>query len=552
VRATRGSVRSRHRETSHVILGSSMATLGDRSGEGLRLAELLAALSLATDVAHQVPAESALKDALLSVAFARHLGLPEADLSDVYYLALLYHLGCTAAAEEQGRVSGGDDGSVRRGFSEPDFTDNMQIFRLAVRELANTLPAADRVRAVGSFMTAGKDFMLAAHDATCEAAARLAERLGVGANVSQALNQVFARWDGKMFPTPPAEGVSVIARITHLVHVAQIYAIVGGPAAAAEVVRKRRGSEFDPKLADTFVGICPDLFKDLGAGSVWEQTLDAEPAPYRLVPRAHLDEVTLTIADFTDIKSPFTLGHSRRVSQLAEAAGSTMGLSATDLQLLRQSAHVHDLGNVSVPQRVWMKNGLLNRPEKEAVRLHTYQTERILSASRSLQPIGAVAGLHHERLDGSGYHRGAPAASLPQTARVLAAAEVFESLLEERSWRPALTRDQATDQLAQSASSGGLDRVAVRALLEASGEHIGRRRVAWPSGLTDREVEVLRLLASGRANRAIAKTLSVSQATVHTHTINIYSKTGVHSRGGIALYAVEHDLTPLTKDQPNG
>jgi HD-GYP domain-containing protein (c-di-GMP phosphodiesterase class II) len=470
----------------------------------------------------------------------------------VYYLALLYHLGCTAAAEEQGRVSGGDDGSVRRGFSEPDFTNNMQILRLALSELANTLPAAERVRAVVSFMTAGKDFMLAAHDAICEAAARLAERLGVGPNVSQALNEVFARWDGKMFPLPPAEGVSLIARITHIVHVAQIHANVGGPAAAAQVVRKRKGGEFDPTLADAFVGICPELFRGLGEGSLWEQALEAEPQPHRLVPQAHLDEVTLTFADFTDIKSPFTLGHSRRVSQLAEVAGSTMGLPAKDLQLLRQSAHVHDLGNVSVPQRVWMKDGPLNRPEQEAVRLHAYQTERILSASRSLQPIGAVAGLHHERLDGSGYHRGAAAASLPQVARVLAAAEVYEALLEERSWRPAFAAADAADLLAQVASSGALDRGAVRAVLEAGGQRPGPRRVAWPAGLTDREVEVLRLLAAGRSNRAIALDLKVSEGTVHTHTINIYGKTGVHSRGGIALFAVEHDLAQLTKDLPNG
>jgi response regulator RpfG family c-di-GMP phosphodiesterase/DNA-binding CsgD family transcriptional regulator len=520
-------------------------------GGGLRLAELLAALSLATDLAHQVPAESALKDALLSVAFARHLGLAGSDLSDVYYLALLYHLGCSGAAQEQGRVSGGDDGSVRRGFSEPDFTDNLQILRLALTELANSLPAADRVKAVATFMTAGKDFMVGAHNAVCETSARLAERLGAGRKVSKALLEVYARWDGKMFPLPPAEGVSLIARITHLVHVAQYYAIVGGPDAAARVVRKRRGGEFDPTLADAFVAICPELFRHIGEGSVWDQALEAEPQPHRLVLQAHLDEVTLTIADFTDIKSPFTLGHSRRVSQLAEAAGARLGLNAKDLESLRQSGYVHDLGNVSVPQRVWMKDGPLNRPEKEAVRLHAYHTERILSASRSLQPLGAVAGVHHERLDGSGYHRGISAASLPQTARVLAAAEVYEALLEDRSWRPAFNEAVAADKLVEQVTSGGLDRAAVLAVLEAGGHRPKRHRVAWPSGLTDREVDVLRQLAAAHSNRAIASALHVSEATVHTHTISIYDKTGVHSRAGIALFALEHDLLAGPKDQPN-
>ncbi len=526
---------------------------GDRDvGGGLRLAELLGALSLATDLAHQVPPETALKDALLSVAFARHLGFSGQELSDVYYLALVSHLGCTSYAEEQGEVSAGDDGSMRRAFAEADYTDRLQLVRLAFAELASRSGPLDRLRALASFMGAGQGFMLAGYTAICEAAARLGERLGVGPKVSQALNEVAARWDGKMFRLPPGEGISRIARLTHLIRVAQIHALGRGPAGAAEVVRKRRGGEFDPKLADAFLEIYPDLFASLSEGSVWDRTLDAEPRPHRLVPESHLEELTLAIADFTDIKSPFTLGHSRRVGALAEAAGGCQGLKARDLQLLRLGGHVHDLGSVSVPQRVWTKDGRLNRPELEAVRLHTYHTERILSSSRSLQPLGALAGFHHERLDGSGYHRGAGAASQSQAARILAAAEVYQALAEQRSWRPAFTRVNSANLLAEQVAAGVLDRVAVRAVLEAAGQRPGARRVGWPSGLTDREVDVLRLLAVGRSNRAIARALSVSEATVRTHALNIYGKTGVHSRAGIGLFAIEHDLITVPKDQPNG
>ena len=521
--------------------------MGQRGvGEGLRLAELLAALSLATDLAHQVPAESALKDALLSVAFAQHLGLAESDLSDVYYLALLYHLGCTSATEEQGRVSGGDDISMRRAFSEPDFADNGQILRLALSEVGSNLPVPDRLMALARFMTAGRDFMLGAHNAICEASGLMAERLGAGHNVSKALLEVFARWDGKVFPLPPAEGVSLIARITHLVHVAQVHSIVGGPGAAARVVRKRKGGEFDPTLADAFVAICPELFSRIGEGSVWDQALDAEPRPHRLVPQSHLDDVTLTIADFTDIKTPFTLGHSRHVSQVAEAAGTSLGMGEKDLQSLRQASHVHDLGNVSVAQRVWMKHGQLNRPEHDAVRLHAYHTERILSASRSLRPLGSLAGVHHERLDGSGYHRGIGAASLTLPARILAAAEVYQALLEKRSWRPAFAATEAARLLLELSNSGALDRRAVDAVLEAAGQLPARRRATWPASLTDREVEVLRLMAALHSNREIARLLHVTEGTVHTHTINIYAKTNVHTRAGIALFAMEHDLIHTT------
>jgi DNA-binding NarL/FixJ family response regulator len=183
---------------------------------------------------------------------------------------------------------------------------------------------------------------------------------------------------------------------------------------------------------------------------------------------------------------------------------------------------------------------------------HTgYQTERILAYSRSLEPLGALAGFHHERLDGSGYHRAAAAASQAQAVRVLAAAEVYQSLLEERSWRPALTQTNSAKLLAEQAVAGALDRAAVRAVLQAAGERPGPRSVGWPSGLTDREVDVLRLLAAGRSNQAIARALSVSEATVRTHALNIYGKTGVHSRAGIGLFAIEHDLVTVPRDPSN-
>ncbi len=529
-----------------------VAPVKREASRGHRLAELLGALSLATDLAHQVPLETSLKDALLSVSFGRHLGLTGEELSDVYYLALVSHLGCTAYAEEQARVSAGEDASMRRTFFDADYMDRLQILRLAFTELASQSPPLERLKALASFMAAGTGFMLAGSAAMCETAIYLAERLALSPNVTKALNEVVARWDGKLFPQPPGEGISLISRLTHLIRVAQIHAVGEGPSGAAEVVSKRAGRELDPRLADAFLEVYPELFACLTDGSVWDQALDAEPQPHRLVPESRIEGLTLALADFTDIKTPYTLGHSRRVGALAEAAGSSMGLSSDDLQILRRAGHVHDLGIVSVPQRVWTKKGPLNRPELEGVQLHTYHTERVLSYCRILEPLGAVAGFHHERLDGSGYHRGAGAASQSRLARILAAAEVYQSLLEERSWRPAHTASRSASILTEQVAAGSLDRASVMAVLEAGGHRVGPRRVGWPAGLTDREVDVLRLLAAGRSNRAIARMLSVSEATVRTHALNIYGKTGVHTRAGIGLFAIEHDLVAVLKDQPNG
>jgi ATP/maltotriose-dependent transcriptional regulator MalT len=165
-----------------------------------------------------------------------------------------------------------------------------------------------------------------------------------------------------------------------------------------------------------------------------------------------------------------------------------------------------------------------------------------------LRACGEVAGLHHERIDGSGYHRGLPAAALPLGARLLVAAEVYQSMTEDRSWRSGLDPTNAAGELRREVSAGQLDRRAVDAVLAAAGHPSkpGRAARAWPSGLTDREVEVLRLLARGHSNKQIANALHVSQATVHTHVINVYGKIEVNTRAGATLFALENDLIQVS------
>jgi ATP/maltotriose-dependent transcriptional regulator MalT len=181
--------------------------------------------------------------------------------------------------------------------------------------------------------------------------------------------------------------------------------------------------------------------------------------------------------------------------------------------------------------------------------MHPYHTQRILSLAAPLRSAASVAGLHHERLDGSGYHRGLGAAAVPLSARVLAVAEVYESMMEQRAWRPACTPKEATRQLRDEVAAGRLDARAVDAVLVAAGQPrpTGRTSRTWPAGLTDREVEVLRAVTRGLANKQIARELHVSQATVHTHVINLYAKIAVNTRAGATLFAFEHDLI----DPPN-
>jgi HD-GYP domain-containing protein (c-di-GMP phosphodiesterase class II) len=525
-----------------------MDTSTSRPGGVVRLAELLAAVSLATDLADDSPFESALGDALTSLRLARLAGLKGEDLTDVYYFALLYHLGCTASADRQAQVSAGDDVSSRRWFSEADYTDRGELLRLAATRVARDWGPLARAQAVAGLLTAPKDLIVEAYAAICEVGARLGERLGAGPRVTEALQHAYARWDGAVFfLLPRGEGIPLLARLVHLVHVAQTFHRLGGQAAADDVVRARRGTEFDPGLSDLWLAQSAELLRPLGAESIWEAALAAEPEPQRLVPRSHIDSVTAALADFVDLKAAHTVGHSTRVAELAAAVAVALGLAEGERADIRRAAQVHDLGCVSVPNRIWAKRGPLNRAEWERVRLHAYQSQRVLIVAEPLRRAGELAGMHHERLDGSGYHSGLPAAAIPLPARVLAVAEAYQSMIEERSWRPALTSAEAARELSEDARAGRLDRRVCEAILEVAGGGRTSRRQSrnWPAGLTDREVEVLRLVARGWSNKQIARELHVSVGTVHTHVINVYGKIGVNTRAGAALFALEHDLIQL-------
>jgi HD-GYP domain-containing protein (c-di-GMP phosphodiesterase class II) len=195
-----------------------------------------------------------------------------------------------------------------------------------------------------------------------------------------------------------------------------------------------------------------------------------------------------------------------------------------------------------VPNGVWDKPGALSGGEWERVRLHPYYTERVLERSPPLAPLAALAGSHHERLDGSGYHRGAMAAQLGVGARLLAAADAYDAMTHDRPHRLAMPPAAARTELGDIVRAGALEKRAVDAVLEAAGAASLEVHQGHPAGLSDREVEVLRLIARGRTNKEIAKALQITEKTAGHHVEHIYAKAGVSTRVGAALFAMRHDL----------
>jgi HD-GYP domain-containing protein (c-di-GMP phosphodiesterase class II) len=378
--------------------------------------------------------------------------------------------------------------------------------------------------------------------ANCEVAARSAERLGLGAAVAGPLYQIFERWDGHGVPAGLAgERVALASRLANVVHCALLAQEVGGAELGEEVVRQRAGSWLDPDLTRLYLGHRSELWP-ANDDDPWRDVLAEEPGPARALPRSDLRDVAAAFADLADLKSVFLHGHARAVASLAEAAGRQLGWPDAQLEVLERAALLHDIGRVAVPTAIWEKPGPLTELEWEQVRQHPYHTERILSRAPAFADAAGIAVLHHERLDGAGYHRRLPASLQSMPGRVVAAADLLAALLAERPHRPAFAAAAAAAELEAAVEAGGIDPDAAGAVLAGQGKRLRRTARQWPGGLSDREVEVLRLLAAGRSKREIAHELYIAPSTAHTHVVHIYEKLGVRTRAGVALFAMEHGL----------
>jgi HD-GYP domain-containing protein (c-di-GMP phosphodiesterase class II) len=510
----------------------------------IRLAELMAALSLATDLGLGQPLENELGVCLSALELADRLGCTAEESSEVYYVALLAHVGCTAAAPDFAGWVGGDEIHFQRGVqvlgpaSEP-FED----IRYLVRRLADDRPSPERARLVGKQLVAGqKRFELAAAN-LCEGGRLLARRLHLPAEVARALGQVTARWDGKGVPRDVGgEEISRPLRIVRVAHDFVAVADARGREAAVEALGRRRGRGYEPRVVDAAVADPEALLRAADVRDAFARVVDAEPQPVATISSAGLESVARAFGEFADLKLGFLHGHSSRVAGLAAAPAEALGCSRAETSAVRAAGFFHDVGRVAVPNGVWNRPGALSAGEWERVRLHPYYTERVLGRSPPLAPLAPLAASHHERLDGSGYHRGATAAQLGVGARLLAAADAYDAMTHDRPHRDALSPEQAGDELGGLVRAGALDKRTVDAVLEAAGAAPLRVRQGYPAGLTDREVDVLRLVAGGRTNKEIAEALVITEKTAGHHVEHIYAKAGVSTRVGAALFAMQHDL----------
>lgn len=499
--------------------------------DGLRLVELLGSLSLATDTVMGQPMGHGVRTCLVATEIAKRLGLPPDRIRHVQQVALLRFLGCTAEATTLSRDVGGDEISFYRAVAPVLNAGKWESFRGVAPAIAPGRSPLHRVGAVAR-MAADTDAERTLNRSHCEVAAMLATRLGLHDNVVEALRHAFERWDGQGSPDGLAgEDVPIEVRISTVAR--DIDVATSSAEDVADLMQSRSDKAYDPAVAAVVIE-----FDIVSPQTDWEHLLTSEPEPFATIDDVPALEV---MADFADLKSAWTRGHSRRVADLAVRAGTAAGLDDDQVEKLRGAALVHDLGKVGIENGIWDKPGPLSLDEWERVRLHTYLTERILSRCEYLATFAGTAIRHHERPDGMGYHSRLASQQLTTADRLLAVASAFVAMISERPYRPAMTREEAGAALEKGVEGGSFDQEAVAVVLGVEGMGTSRVRET-PAGLTGREIEVLRLIVREQTNRQIAETLFISPKTVGRHVENIYSKIGVSTRAGAAVFAMEHGL----------
>jgi HD-GYP domain-containing protein (c-di-GMP phosphodiesterase class II) len=507
---------------------------------GVTLPELLAAFSLATDLGLGQPMEHMLRSWQIAARLADHMKISDGQRESLFFVAMLAWVGCVADAPEVAALFG-DDIAFRADSYSVDVA-GPAAFGFFLNHAGLGGSTAHRLRKAAALAFTGGGRVAQGIQSHCLTTSALAERLGLGADVGASLRQFFTRWDGRGVPSGVGGAdIAPVVRLFHLADVVEVHHRAAGVRGAVRVAQARRGRQFAPDVVDSFCAIAADVLPAVADRSDVHELVVGEPHLQRPLSTVELDAALGALADFTDLRSAYRAGHSQGVATLAAEAARAMGLPPADVVVVRRAGLVHDVGLHGVPVTVLDKAGPLSTTEWERIRMNAYYAERVLARPAELARIGAIAALAHERMDGSGYHRGLTGSAIPRSGRILAAACAYRAMVEPRAHRTALPTKQAVAVLRAEVRAGRLDAEAMDAVLAAAGA-ARPKRLSGPAGLTPREVEVLILISRGARTGDVAGTLGISRKTAGTHIERIYTKTGASSRATATLFALRNGL----------
>lgn len=510
------------------------------------LAALLCALSFATGVGFGGHMEHGLGSASLGLQIADALSPSDEEREAVFYGALLKDIACTACSAGIAAFLPDEEQVMLSDVILIDPASLSDMIGWLSRYLRLDARFPHRMAKLLSFLAQCGPLVREAMRSHCEVAELFARHLGFPAYVQQTLRFQWERWDGRgMAYGLKGAAIPRAARILHLAQVLDLTYRFGGPEAACKIAREKRGSRFDLESVDAFLDLAQqgDFWRTFDERATQEALLARRPAT---VAERGLEDQTEriceTLADFIDLKTRETWHHSRLVAEIALEIGQALGLGAGELTRLRRAALVHDIGKVAIPVAILAKGRQRSESEWETYRLHPYYTQRILERVEALQDLAQAAASHHEWINGQGYHRQLRGEQIPLHGRILALANTYVRLAQEQG-------DQQRSPQAVRALAPLVDRQfdhacydALVAVLGGTDRKASSRSSRKAGDLTEREVEVLCLLARGCNTPQIARALDISRKTVEHHLTHIYSKIGVTCRTAAVVYAVQQGL----------
>jgi len=414
---------------------------GPASAPGLRLSELLGALSHALDITEGQPAGHCVRACWIGQQLGRALGLPQLQMRDLYYAVLLKDLGCSSNAARICELYLTDDLHFKHDYKQVG--DSLpQVLNFVIGHTGLKAGLAERFRATLNIFRNGGRIARELMETRCTRGAAIARQLRFSEAVAEGIQALDEHWNGQGKPYGLAgEAIPLYARVALLAQVVDVFATAAGPEAAIAEVQRRRGTWFDPALADLFVLLARDVgfWRRLAASDLEEELFDMEPARQAQgLDEDYLDDIAEAFGQVVDAKSPYTSGHSGRVALYTDQIAEAMGLDAGHRRWLKRGALLHDVGKLGVSNAVLDKPGKLDTEEWQMVQRHAGYTEAILGRIQAFKVLAQIAGAHHERLDGGGYPKGLDARHIRLETRIITIADIFDAITADRPYRGAI------------------------------------------------------------------------------------------------------------------
>jgi HD-GYP domain-containing protein (c-di-GMP phosphodiesterase class II) len=407
----------------------------------IRLAELLGALSHALDMVEGQPAGHCVRCCWIGMHIAERAGLNDAEMWELYYVLLLKDLGCSSNAARICKLFMTDDLAFKHDAKTIDGS-LPQALRFVLSHTGLKAGLAERFRALIQVFLASGQIARELVDTRCQRGAEIARRMRFSEAVAQGIQNLDEHWDGGGQPLGlRADAIPMYSRIALLAQVADVFQVANCGDDARQAVSSRAGTWLDPQLTEIFEQISGDaaFWRTLRSDDLQFAIFALEPAQHtKVVDEDYLDDIAAAFAQVVDSKSPYTSGHSERVTIFSDLIAERLGLSPEQRRWLKRAALLHDIGKLGVSNSILDKPGKLDAEERAAMQLHALYTETILSRIAAFRDLARVAGAHHERLDGKGYPHGLAGEQITLETRIITTADIFDALTADRPYRPAM------------------------------------------------------------------------------------------------------------------